>query len=227
MATSAPSSEPETCPRTAVVVEHREKAASQVPLLSRRDPRIWSPPGRAADRTAICAAAERPQPTHVDLRRNMRVGRDALLDHAVRIYRERSLGLASDDTAPVQPCRHRRGSWRGRSSLRSKLRRHLDSLGCCLLKRMSFQVDLGERRRFGRADCASKCLVVAGFQVVNGQEIDPVASGARYPRHSRNWMSFSLPSARAWHGHEVVDLAVGRLALHYAEENPNEVVVSR
>jgi hypothetical protein len=26
------------------------------------------------------------------------------------------------------------------------------------------------------------------------------------------------------HGHEVVDLAVGRLALHYAEENPDEVV---
>jgi hypothetical protein len=25
-------------------------------------------------------------------------------------------------------------------------------------------------------------------------------------------------------GHEVVDLAVGRLALHYAEENPDEVV---
>ena len=40
-------------------------------------------------------------------------------------------------------------------------------------------------------------------------------------------MSFSLPSARAWHGHEVVDLAVGRLALHYAEENPDEVAVSR
>jgi hypothetical protein len=37
-------------------------------------------------------------------------------------------------------------------------------------------------------------------------------------------MSFLLPSARAWHGHEVVDLAVGRLALHCAEENPDEVV---
>jgi hypothetical protein len=33
----------------------------------------------------------------------------------------------------------------------------------------------------------------------------------RWSRHSRNWMSFSLPSARAWHGDEVVDLAVGRL----------------
>jgi hypothetical protein len=29
--------------------------------------------------------------------------------------------------------------------------------------------------------------------------------------------------ARARDGHEVVDLAVGRLALHYAEENPDEV----
>src|SRR5512145_2694147 len=39
-------------------------------------------------------------------------------------------------------------------------------------------------------------------------------------------MSFSLRSARAWHGHEVVDLAVGRLALHYAEENPDQVVAA-
>jgi len=39
-------------------------------------------------------------------------------------------------------------------------------------------------------------------------------------------MSFSLLSARAWHGHEVVDLAVGRLALHYAEANPDEVVAA-
>jgi hypothetical protein len=30
---------------------------------------------------------------------------------------------------------------------------------------------------------------------------------------------------RAWEGHEVVDLAVGRLALYYTEENPDEVVV--
>jgi len=29
-----------------------------------------------------------------------------------------------------------------------------------------------------------------------------------------------------WDGHEVVDLAVGRLALHYAEENPDEVVAA-
>jgi hypothetical protein len=29
---------------------------------------------------------------------------------------------------------------------------------------------------------------------------------------------------RAWDGHEVVDLAVGHVALHYAEENPVEVV---
>jgi hypothetical protein len=33
----------------------------------------------------------------------------------------------------------------------------------------------------------------------------------------------SSPWARAWDGHEVVDLAVGRLALHDAEEDPDEV----
>jgi len=31
---------------------------------------------------------------------------------------------------------------------------------------------------------------------------------------SSNWTSFSSPWARAWDGDEVVDLAVGRLALH-------------
>ena len=31
---------------------------------------------------------------------------------------------------------------------------------------------------------------------------------------------------RAWDGHEVADLAVGSLALHYAEENPDEVVAA-
>jgi hypothetical protein len=29
-----------------------------------------------------------------------------------------------------------------------------------------------------------------------------------------------------WGGHEVVDLALGRLALHYTEENPDEVVAA-
>jgi uncharacterized protein YndB with AHSA1/START domain len=33
------------------------------------------------------------------------------------------------------------------------------------------------------------------------------------PRRSRNWTSFSSPWARAWDGHEVVALAVGRMAL--------------
>jgi hypothetical protein len=36
----------------------------------------------------------------------------------------------------------------------------------------------------------------------------------------------SSPWARAWDGHEVVDLAVGRLAPHYAEENPDEVLAA-
>jgi hypothetical protein len=48
----------------------------------------------------------------------------------------------------------------------------------------------------------------------------------RWARRSSNWTSFSAPWARAWDGHEVVDLAVGRLALHYAEENPDEVVAA-
>jgi hypothetical protein len=46
----------------------------------------------------------------------------------------------------------------------------------------------------------------------------------RRSRRSRNWTSFSSLWARAWDGDEVVDLAVGRLVLHYAEENPDEVV---
>src|ERR1700754_2151859 len=46
------------------------------------------------------------------------------------------------------------------------------------------------------------------------------------PRRSRNWTSFSSPWARARDGHDVVDLAVGRLALHHAEENPDEVVAA-
>ena len=36
--------------------------------------------------------------------------------------------------------------------------------------------------------------------------------------------AFSSPWARAWDGHELVDLAVGRLAFHYAEENHKEVL---
>ena len=45
----------------------------------------------------------------------------------------------------------------------------------------------------------------------------------RWESRSSNWTSFSSPWARAWDGHEVVDLAADRLALHYAEENPDEV----
>src|SRR3977135_892754 len=48
----------------------------------------------------------------------------------------------------------------------------------------------------------------------------------RWARRSSNWTSFSSRWARAWDGHEVGDLAVGRLALHYAEENPDEVVAA-
>jgi hypothetical protein len=47
-----------------------------------------------------------------------------------------------------------------------------------------------------------------------------------WAKRSNNWTSLSSPWARAWDGHEVVDLAVGRLALHYAEENPDEVVAA-
>src|SRR4029453_6304745 len=35
----------------------------------------------------------------------------------------------------------------------------------------------------------------------------------RWSRRSRNWTSFSPPLARAWEGHEVVDLPVGRLTI--------------
>jgi hypothetical protein len=39
-------------------------------------------------------------------------------------------------------------------------------------------------------------------------------------------MSFSPPWARAGDGHEVADLAVGHRLLHYAEDNPDEVVAA-
>ena len=48
----------------------------------------------------------------------------------------------------------------------------------------------------------------------------------RWARRSNNWTSYSSPWVRAWDGHEVVDLAVGRVALHYAEENPDEVLAA-
>jgi hypothetical protein len=48
----------------------------------------------------------------------------------------------------------------------------------------------------------------------------------RWARRSSNWTSFSAPWARAWDSHEVVDLAVGRLALHDAEENRDEVLAA-
>src|ERR1700684_689424 len=50
--------------------------------------------------------------------------------------------------------------------------------------------------------------------------------GMGCPRRSRNWTNFSSPWARARVGHEVVDLPVGRLLLHYAEENPDEDVAA-
>ncbi len=45
-------------------------------------------------------------------------------------------------------------------------------------------------------------------------------------RRSINWTRFSSPWARAWDGHEVVEPAVGRLALRYAEEDADEVVAA-
>jgi uncharacterized protein YndB with AHSA1/START domain len=42
----------------------------------------------------------------------------------------------------------------------------------------------------------------------------------RWSRRSRNWTSFSSPWARAWDGHEVVYLAVGRLALTTRKRTP-------
>jgi hypothetical protein len=45
-------------------------------------------------------------------------------------------------------------------------------------------------------------------------------------RRSSNSTSFSPAWARAWDGHEVVDLAVGRLALHCSEENLDEVLAA-
>jgi S-adenosylhomocysteine hydrolase len=56
----------------------------------------------------------------------------------------------------------------------------------------------------------------------------PLPPGVRvgWVRRSSNSTSFSPPWARAWDGDEVVDLAVGRLALHCAEENSDEVLAA-
>ena len=45
-------------------------------------------------------------------------------------------------------------------------------------------------------------------------------------RRSSNWTSFSSPWSRAWGDHELVDLTTGRLALHYGEQNPDEVLAA-
>ncbi len=42
---------------------------------------------------------------------------------------------------------------------------------------------------------------------------------------SSSWTSFSSPWAGTWDGHDVVNFAVGRLALYDAGENPDEVVL--
>src|SRR3977135_3125739 len=56
----------------------------------------------------------------------------------------------------------------------------------------------------------------------------PPAPGRRmrWARRSNNWTSFSAPWARAWDGHEVIDLAVARSALHCAEEYPDGVLAA-
>ena len=45
------------------------------------------------------------------------------------------------------------------------------------------------------------------------------------PESSSSWMNFSSPWARAWDDHEGSSISVGRLALHYAEENPDVIEV--
>ncbi len=72
------------------------------------------------------------------------------------------------------------------------------------------------------------CLVMHELYPSEGSSSTPPAPGGgvmRWSRRSSNWTSFSSPWARAWDGHEVVDL--GRLpgSLH-AEENPDQVVAA-
>ena len=73
-----------------------------------------------------------------------------------------------------------------------------------------------------------KTLLVLHELYPSKEALDEAIAGWRVgcPNSSSNWTSFSSPWARAWDGHEVVDLAVGRLALHYAEEKPDEVVAA-
>src|SRR4029434_10883602 len=78
-----------------------------------------------------------------------------------------------------------------------------------------------------RKKAARRCWSCTSF-IPRRKLSTPPAPGRRmrWERRSSNWTSFSSPWARAWDGQEVVDLAVGRLALHYAEENPDEVVAA-
>ena len=67
-----------------------------------------------------------------------------------------------------------------------------------------------------------KTLLVMHELYPSKEALDAAGTGRRmrWARRSSNWTSFSSPLARAWNGHELVDLAVGRLAFYYAEETP-------
>jgi uncharacterized protein YndB with AHSA1/START domain len=60
-----------------------------------------------------------------------------------------------------------------------------------------------------------KTLLVLHELYPSKEALDAAITGMEggCPRRSRNWTSFSSPWARSRDGHEVVDLAVGRVAL--------------
>ena len=63
-----------------------------------------------------------------------------------------------------------------------------------------------------------KTLLVLHELYPSKEALDGAIAGRTvgWARRSSSWTSFSSPWARAWDGHEVVDLAVGHLALHSA-----------
>lgn len=69
-----------------------------------------------------------------------------------------------------------------------------------------------------------KTLLMMHERYPSKEALDRAIAGMEggVPRRSSNWMSFSAPWARAWNGHEVVNLAGDRLLtmnVRYADVN--------
>ena len=67
-------------------------------------------------------------------------------------------------------------------SLRRDLCRHIDSVRCSFLKRMSGQIDLLHQRLVAGVDRISERVLIALELVVGREQADPGATRANYPR---------------------------------------------